>query len=499
MCIAILLVAFAVSAIGAPSALAAPREIAYGCNGDICLLDPDNPGDSINLTNNGLTSIEEAPVWSPDGTYLAFVSNLYKNTRNVYVMNPTPGPGVDVTVARQVTHYPDGQFLGDPVWSPDGSRIAFVRQAPAPSVLVAASDGTTATPVTIAKNGNFPSWAPDGGKIAYSESQQVFLKNADGSGEAAPLPNGGGIEPAWSPDGSRIAFGAINPVQKDPFLDLHVAGVSGAGTPVIRPSNFTQWIWASWSPDGSRIAYRSTNENAGFIRVVNADGSGDHPLASSSTLDAHSMASWSPDGSRVVFYGQWPPTSTEGIYIANTDGSGTVQPLATGPFIREPVWKPVPRFRVIQSSNGSAAPIPKTIPAKFFWIRTGIPWKPTQVQIVVGAVFCADITCGVNSRGTMKGSAPILPPRAQRAAASGKKKKPKAIVVAQGKMKVPAGKKKPLKLTLTKQGIAVLKQRGSLKISLTVTVTAPGYKKRVDHHTVKVVREAPKKHKRAGR
>lgn len=95
----------------------------------------------------------------------------------------------------------------------------------------------------------------------------------------------------------------------------------------------------------------------------------------------------------------------------------------------------------------------------------------------------------------MKGAAPILPPRPFSAATSGKKMgKPKAIVVARGKMKVPAGKTKPLKLTLTKQGIAVLKQRGSLKIALTLTATATGYKKRVDHHTVKVVREAPKKH-----
>jgi hypothetical protein len=36
-----------------------------------------------------------------------------------------------------------------------------------------------------------------------------------------------------------------------------------------------------------------------------------------------------------------------------------------------------------------------------------------------------------------------------------------------------------------------------LKIDLTITLTAPGRKKRVDHHTVKVVRVTPKNHKRA--
>jgi hypothetical protein len=32
-------------------------------------------------------------------------------------------------------------------------------------------------------------------------------------------------------------------------------------------------------PEATRVAYRSTDENAGYIRVVNADGSGDHRLA----------------------------------------------------------------------------------------------------------------------------------------------------------------------------------------------------------------------------
>ncbi len=483
-------------AAGSPAASAAPKEIAYRCGADICLLDPDNPSAVTNLTNNGNTILEETPVWSSDGTKLAYISRA-NGTRNLYVTLAEP-TGNGIGVALQVTHYEDGGFLGEPTWSPDGSRIAFIRGTSEGNrtVLVAATDGTTGNPPTVAEHGEHPTWAPDGGKIAYSFGKQVFLKNADGSGSAAPLENGAGREPAWSPTGSLIAFAF--PAHAAEFVDLHIVNAGGGGTPAIVTSN-TQFAFPSWSPDGTRVAYRSTNENAGYVRVANADGGGDHPLASRSNVNVNSPASWSPNGARVVFYGnEFGITTSENIWIANSDGSGTMQPL-TGGDAHEPVWKPVPRFLPVAPSGGSAKPIPKKITPKYFWIRTAIPWSPGQSTIIVGAVFCGDITCGANSVGKMKGVAPILPPRPFLAAASGKKKKPKPVVVAQGRTKVPAGKKRPLKLTLTKQGIAVLKQRGSLKISLTVTVTAPGRQKRVDHHTVKVVREAPKKHKRAGR
>lgn len=206
-------------------------------------------------------------------------------------------------------------------------------------------------------------------------------------------------------------------------------------------------------------------------------------------------ASWSPDTSRVVY--QAFGSGVTDIYMSNTDGSGSAVPLTTDGKSFTPAWKPVPRsFAITPSGGGPVAPIPKTVPAKFFWIKTGIPWKPTEVKINVGSYFCDAPVCSVSTEGKAKAVAPILPPRPYLAAASGKKKpkKAKAIVVARGKMKVPKGKKKPIVLTLNKQGIAILEQRGVLKIALTITSTAPGYKKRVDHHTVKVVREAPKKH-----
>ena len=69
----------------------AANEIAYQCDTDVCLLDPANPAAVTNLTDNGATSFDEKPIWSPDGNKVAFVSNFTKagqGERNVFVMEP---------------------------------------------------------------------------------------------------------------------------------------------------------------------------------------------------------------------------------------------------------------------------------------------------------------------------------------------------------------------------------------------------------------------------
>ena len=107
-------------ALGASAALAAPNEIAFGCKLDICLLNPDNPAAVTNLTDNEGTSIDEKPVWSPDGKKLAFISRFASEpiqTRNIYVMEPE-APGQSINLAVQVTHFTNGEYIGEPVVVP---------------------------------------------------------------------------------------------------------------------------------------------------------------------------------------------------------------------------------------------------------------------------------------------------------------------------------------------------------------------------------------------
>ena len=85
--------------------------------------------------------------------------------------------------ARQITTHEGGDY--HPVWSPDGSRIAFAssRSGVFNVMVVAASGGE---PIAVATNpgDNLPSWSPDGRWIAFMrdtpEGPKVFRVPAAG-------------------------------------------------------------------------------------------------------------------------------------------------------------------------------------------------------------------------------------------------------------------------------------------------------------------------------
>ena len=110
-------------------------EIAYGCDVDICLVQPDVPGSVTNLTDNGSASIDAHPAWSPDGTRVAFVSTFGGGAQNIFVMEPD-APVVRVNLATQLTHYPAGSVsITNPCGraTARGSRMneRLVRRRPA--------------------------------------------------------------------------------------------------------------------------------------------------------------------------------------------------------------------------------------------------------------------------------------------------------------------------------------------------------------------------------
>src|SRR5690242_10098993 len=108
-----------------------------------------------------------SPVWSPDGTRIAFVKwrlvrdAVYRLGRAfgaLYTMN-ADGSGVRLLV-------PESPGLGSPTWSPDGARIAFCPSCDAGTgISVVDADGTRLH--AIAKEGHSPAWSPGGRRIAF--------------------------------------------------------------------------------------------------------------------------------------------------------------------------------------------------------------------------------------------------------------------------------------------------------------------------------------------
>ena len=498
---AILALSLAVAAVAAPAALAKPNEIAYTCDVDVCLVDPDNPSAITNLTDNGSKTYDDEPIWSPSGDRVAFVSREPTSVENIFVMRPD-APGESINLATQLTHYMDNGFISEVVWSPDGTKVAYERELGGfRQIFVVAADGSTLTPLTIASPGEHPTWAPDGGKIAFSKgSEQVYTTNADGSNAIAPVQDAKGHDPVWGPGGTKIAFESLNP-SGYPFLDVQIGNYSGGGTPTVLTAHQPDWAYPRWSPDGGRIAYRARNgSDEDVIHVANANGSGDVPLPGLANVRVYNYPmSWSPDGSRVTFegYNGGNMPGTFAIYVANTNGSGAMTPITADARNIEPSWRPdplrTPLVPVITPSNGRAGSPPGGAKPKIVWFTKRIPIT-ASAPIHMLIVGCSAPKCNVGATGATRAVAP--PSTAFRPATTSKKKsKSKPIVVGKGKLNLTQGQSKTLDMYLNKAGKELLERQGKLDIQATVTVTSAGQAPTISKKTLHVVLKKPKKHK----
>ena len=163
--------------------------------GRIYLMDDDG-ANPLRLTYND--SSDYAPVWSPDGSRIAFVSKRDGNWE-IYVMN------ADGTESERLTHEDATDFA--PAWSPDGKLIAFESYRDGDmEIYVMAADGSDQTNLTQFPRGSDhgPTWAPDGEHIAYYSNRaggwDVFVVDLAGSGDTnLTLSQATEQTPSWQP------------------------------------------------------------------------------------------------------------------------------------------------------------------------------------------------------------------------------------------------------------------------------------------------------------
>ncbi len=243
--------------------------------------------DAIQVTTGN--QLIETHSLSPDSEWIAFDSDIGAGAFDIYKQRLGSGssrPRLVAEISR------DAQ---DPVWSPDGSEIAFT--------------GTPEEPDTITVG-----------------NAEVFVVSADG-GSPVQVTDCVATSPSWSPDGLAIAFNSWGP---DPTGDRNIWVISRdeVGRPWSDPAQLTdldECAWPEWAPDGESLVCRTGN--GGWVRVSMDGEILSRKDASPVTVSYFSTPVFSPDGSRLYLSGTHEDGS-RGIWWVPADGGEATMVVA---------------------------------------------------------------------------------------------------------------------------------------------------------------------------
>ena len=233
---------------------------------EIVTLNVDGTG-LARLTNN--TYWDVYPIWSPDGTEIAFLS-FRENDMDIYVMDN------DGTDARLL--FDSGSHDSDINWV--GDRIVFTSNS---AIWIMNDNGTGQTQVT------FP---PRAGE--WGNSNLPF----------------GDYDPRLSPSGTKIVFERLeNDASQHGNYNIYSVNPDGSGETRLTNTGYSQGM-AWWSNSGDKLIYIVSaidGEGKYDIYMMDSDGTNNRNITPGyfpADFLIHS-AVFSPDDSEIYFVGEW--------------------------------------------------------------------------------------------------------------------------------------------------------------------------------------------------
>jgi len=265
------------------------------------------------------------PQIDPTGRYLVYSSTQHRKTADIYIKR------VDGTAVTQLTNDPADDMM--PVFSPDGSRIAFCSNRSG-NWDIYIMDLTGGQPVQITNDPSddfHPSFSPDGRRLVYctfsARSGQWELVVVDLENVGPKRFIGHGLFPSWSPVEDRILFQRARERGTRWFSiwTMDIVNNEGVRPTEIMASANAAAITPRWSPDGKHIVFctvvdpeasLSKSPSQADIWVITAEGRGRTNLTKSRFANLQPV--WAKDGT-IYFSSNRGPGGVENIWSLRPD------------------------------------------------------------------------------------------------------------------------------------------------------------------------------------
>ncbi|MDR2838070.1 MAG: Tol-Pal system beta propeller repeat protein TolB [Azonexus sp.] len=225
------------------------------------IADADGQGAATALTS---TEPIISPVWSPDGSRLAYVS-FEKKKPIVYVHSLASG-------RRTVVANQKGSNSA-PAWSPDGSRLAVVLSKDGNSQIYLVNADGSGMPQRLAASPGIdtePRFAADGSLYFTSDrggSPQIYRMTAGGSDvQRVSFEGNYNVSPRPAPDGKTLAF----ITRREGRFQLAVMDLASRQVQVLTDSNKDES--PSFAPNSRMILIATEIGGRGILSAVSSDG-----------------------------------------------------------------------------------------------------------------------------------------------------------------------------------------------------------------------------------
>ncbi len=251
----------------------------------------------------------------------------YSANGDIFTADPVTGVVTTIVPGPAVDLYPS--------FSPDGTRIAFFRQASDVKrhIVVARADGTDPHVITTEPiwYEDTVEWAPDSAAVMVSTTNRLLLRfDATRPGPPKVIAEAIVTDATLAfrpPDGAQILY---DQPEEIPGAGIWVMDVDGSDAhPIFQtngPATADVIGMYRWSPDGTKVAFNQAP--SGFpdeqrIYVMNADGSDVRPLTDAEGVWVETDFVWSPDGMRIAF-NRWQRDAATGDWGVRPIGIASI-------------------------------------------------------------------------------------------------------------------------------------------------------------------------------